>query len=78
MPSVTLSLQQRVDSALNTAVFENGYTNLMHRLPSYVAEDLRSSCQDLEDEKSIPLALCVLSYQQWYLSRPETPSEPRK
>jgi hypothetical protein len=60
------TLQDKVDAALDAAVFENGYTALMYHTSTEVAVDLCTYCAELELEAPDQVALCVADYQQWY------------
>lgn len=62
-------LQGRVDRALDTAVFENGYLDLMDQHPSEVARDLCEYESDLEHEDVGEVQDCVVDYLAWYRSR---------
>lgn len=71
------SLQKRVDRALDNAVFENGYTNLMDATPSEVAGDLCDFSPDVEGEAHREVASCVSDYQRWYASHSHRPMNGR-
>jgi hypothetical protein len=60
------TLQDKVNEALDTAVFENSYRDLMYQTPKEVADDLCSFSSNLEDEDVVDVAKCVLDYQTWY------------
>ena len=45
-------LSLRVNEALNTAVFENQYVELLYMNPEAVAQDITLYASDLEDELS--------------------------
>lgn len=59
-------LQQKVDGALDAAVFENGYAGLMQDDPLNVAVDLCTYCPALETTDVEQVKVCVVDYQAWY------------
>ena len=68
------SLQHIVNLELDTAVFENSFTDLMERTPKEVADDLIRFSPEFDD--SLPdmydaLVAAVKSYINWYKSRGE-------
>lgn len=65
-------LQKLVDVALDAAVFENGYVNLMKQSPSEVADDLCTYEQTLEASDPVAVQKCVEVYQLWYWSDSNT------
>jgi hypothetical protein len=65
---ITSPLQYKVDNALDIAVFENGYVELMTQPTSEVAKDLCTYCASLEDEEVDRVEACVQDYQQWWES----------
>ena len=68
------NLQALVNTELDTAVFENEFTDLMTRTPKEVADDLMQFSpviSDLLDTTSEEVQECVKSYQEWYKARPK-------
>jgi len=66
-----------VDEALDDAVFENGYRDLMDEQSLTVAFDLIQNRCDLENENFVAIADCVVDYQDWYSSHSDVPTIPR-
>lgn len=71
---VTITIQQWVDEALDTAVFENGYSELMSWSAPQVVQDLMDLCSELEPPKNErkreafekKVLSFVVDYQLWY------------
>lgn len=59
-------LQDRVNAALDAAVFENGYRELMTQTPFEVAVDLCDYSPEVEDEDVKAVTACVKDYQKWF------------
>ena len=59
-----MDLQSRVNEALNIAVNENGYDELISMVPSTIAFDISLYCSDLEDVDESELADCVKVWQK--------------
>lgn len=73
MKDETKSLQDRVNEALDIAVFENDYRELMDADAGEVASDLMDNCSELEpasqgdepdDDYEDAVKACVLDYQR--------------
>lgn len=68
------SIQEWVDEALDTAVFENGYRELMSWSADAVVDDLMDLCSELEPPKNerkrkqfeASVNAHVIDYQLWY------------
>jgi hypothetical protein len=64
-------MQKKVDRALDAAVFENGYTDLMTQGADEVATDLCTYDEEfegLDGEELGEIEKCVADYQKWYWS----------
>lgn len=64
----TKSLQRRVDEALDAAVFENEYVELMTRGVGEVTTELLTYSPGMEDEDEAEVHACVQNYATWYRS----------
>lgn len=60
------ALQKKVDRALDAAVFENGYVELMTLGPEEVAVDLCTYDDAMENEDLNEVTKCVTDYIAWY------------
>jgi len=70
--------QQTVNEALNTAIFENGYRDLIQGSPLSVAVDLLQHCSELEEIPARDVVACVIDYQIWWASHQGEPTAPRQ
>jgi hypothetical protein len=78
------SLQSRVDRALDAAVFENGYRELMGQGADEVTVDLCTYDPEMEDlarasdEAPDEIQRCVQDYMDWYARQgSDGPKAPR-
>lgn len=65
-----MDLQTRVNEALNIAVHENGYHELIIMSSSNVAFDISLYCSDLEDVDQSELEDCVEVWQKMWDNPP--------
>lgn len=58
------NLKARVATALQTAVFENGFVELLYMSPEKVSMDITTHCPDLKGEKPEDLISFILEWQK--------------
>lgn len=61
-----MNIQSKVDEALDTAVFENEFTNLMTQDSQSLAEDLKQYCSELEKYPIEDIRKAAENYQKWF------------
>ena len=61
-----MTLQDKVNKALDAAVFENSYVELMSSSAREVAEDLCVYSREFEKEEIKNVIPCVEDYKSWF------------